>query len=194
LPFVPDNEYEQLQADASFMSLEKRKELGIDDLTSLDQRLVNYAGALPPTKIAELTGLTPEEVAQRTLAVLNSIDYFTIDQMRAKLMITLNALIAEAMNRLPTASERAIGAYLNATGGNLQRGLAQLKEMEERALKNSASMEQAYARRMVDIVNRAFDRQLGKLSERYPEIDPSDIAEEFQKTIMEIAKEIDNGA
>lgn len=175
----------------SFLSEQDKRERGIDDLTSLDQKLINYAGALSPNKIAELTGLTADQVAKRTLEVMDSIDYFTAEQLRAKQLIMLNALIADAMNRLPTVSDRNAGAFYNSTGGNIFRALKEYEAIEARASKNSASMEKAYAARMVYIVGRAFDRYLGRLIERYPDEDPQDIAGDFQKTILEIAREID---
>lgn len=175
----------------SSLSLEERKNRGIDDLNSIDQKLLIYAGALSPQQISEKTGVPAEDVAKRTLEVLNSVDYFTFQQMRAKAMISLNMLIAEAMNRLPSVSDRNAGAFFNATGGNIQRAMKELGEMERRAEKNSDAMEKAYANRMVYIVGRAFDRYLGKLSVLYPDVDPKELAEEFQQTILEIAREID---
>jgi hypothetical protein len=190
MPYIDDAEYEQLKGDAS-LTEQDRIDRGLDDLTSIDQKLINYAGVLPPTRIAELTGVPAEEVAKRTLEVLNSIDYFTVEQMRAKQIIMLNSMIAEALNRLPTASDKAAPAYMNATGGNIHRAIKELEAMEARAQANHSAMEQAYARRMVYIVGRAFDRQLGKLAERFPAVAAGDIAAEFRATILEIAREID---
>lgn len=175
----------------SSLSKQDREARGLDDLTSIDQKLVVYAGALTPEQIAEKTGIPAEEVAKRTLAVLNSVDYFTFQQMRAKSIVMLNVLIAEAMNRLSSVSDRNAGAFFNATGGNLQRIMKELGEMEKQAEKNSSAMEQAYAKRMVDIVSRAFDRYLGKLSVLYPDIDPREIAAGYHESILEIAREID---
>lgn len=190
MPFIDDSEYDEMQGSAP-LTPEKRKERGMDDLSFVDQKLINYAGVLPPVKIAELTGIPAEDVARRTLEILNSVDYFTIEQMRTRLIIMLNTMIAEALNRLQTASDKAAPAYMNATGGNIQRAVKELEAMESRAQANHSAMEQAYARRMVDIVNMTYNRQLGRLSERYPEIDASDLAGEFQQTLLQIAREID---
>lgn len=175
----------------TFLTAEDRKKRFEENLTSLDQKLVQMAGAYSPAEIAEKTGIPAEEVAKRTIDVLNSIDYFTIEQMQARSMIMLNRLISEAMNRLESVSDRNLGALLNSTGGNLQRNLKELQGLQAQAEKNSSQMEKAYAKRLLTIVDRAFDRYLGKLSERYPDEDPRDIAEGFQRTILEIAREID---
>lgn len=175
----------------TFLSAEERKKRFEENLTSLDQKLVEYAGAYTPEEIAEKTGLTPEDVARRTVNVLNSVDYFTVQQMRARSMIMLNRLIAEAMGRLESVSDRNLGALLNSTGGNLQRTLKELADLEKQAEKNSSALEKAYAKRLLTIVDRAFDRYLGRLAERYPGEDPKEIAEGFQRTILEIAREID---
>lgn len=190
MPFIDDDEFEEMKGLAPLTNA-VREERGIDDLTSIDQKLINYAGVLPPSKIAEITGVPAEEVAKRTLAIMDQVDYFTVEQMRAKQMIMLNTMITEALNRLPTASDKAAPAYMNATGGNIQRAIKELEAMEIRAQQNHAKLEQTYALRMVDIVSRAFDRYLGKLSVLYPDTDPKELAEEFQATILEISKEID---
>lgn len=175
-----------------FLTAEDRKKrFDSNNPTAIDQKLINMAGAYSPVEIAAETGLAPEEVAQRTLEIMNSIDYFTIEQMQARSMILLNRLISEAMNRLESVSDRNLGALLNSTGGNLQRSLKELQELQKRSEQNGAAMEQAYARRLLVIVDRAFDRQLGKLSAKYPDEDPRELAEDFQRTILEIAREID---
>ena len=174
-----------------FLSAEDRKKRFEENLTSLDQKLIQYAGAYSPAEIGEMTGLSAEEVAKRTMLVLNSVDYFTVQQMRARSMILLNRLIAEAMGRLESVSDRNLGALLNSTGGNLQRTLKELADLEKQAEKNSSAMEKAYAKRLLGIVDEAFGRYLGQLSAMYPGEDPRDIAEGFQRTIMEIAREID---
>lgn len=175
-----------------FLSAEDRKRRFEENLTSIDQKLIQMAGAYSPAEIAEQTGLSPEDVAKRTIEVLNSIDYFTIEQMQARSMILLNRLISEAMNRLESVSDRNLGALLNSTGGNLQRNLKELQGLQAQSQKNGAAMEQAYAKRLLVIVDRAFDRHLGKLSAKYPDEDPREIAESFQRTILEIAREIDS--
>lgn len=191
MPFISDAEYQRLLEASEGLTSEARIERGLDDLTSLDQKLINYAGVLSPVKISELTGIPAEEVARRTTEILSSIDYFEVEQMRKKQHIMLNTLITEAMNRLPSVSDKVMPGFLNSTGGNIYRALKELEELEKRAEKNSTAMEQAYAKRMVDIVSRAFDRYLGKLSILYSDVDPSEIATGFQACIMEIAREID---
>lgn len=193
MPFIDDDEYESLQGGQPF--LKKERDLrDLDTLSGIDQKLINYAGVLTPVQIAEILGIDPQDVAKRTLEVLNSIDIFTVEQMRAKQMIMLNQLIAEALNRLPTASEKAAPALMNATGGNIQRAIKELGEIEARAQENHSKLENAYARRMADIVARSFDRYLGRLGVLYPEIDPTELATGFQETILQIAREIDEEA
>jgi sugar-specific transcriptional regulator TrmB len=174
-----------------YLSRAQREARAADSLTSIDQKLVQMAGAFTPTEISEKTGIPVEEVAQRTLQVLNSVDYFTIEQMRAKQTIMLNQMVTEGVARMEAATDRNVSGIMNATGGNIFRALKVLEDIEKKASLNTASMEAAYARRLLSIVERAFDRYLGKLSERFPDVDAQDIADGFQQAIMEMAQEVD---
>lgn len=177
--------------DPLYLTKAQREARQKESLTSIDQKLVAMAGAYTPQEISEKTGIPVEEVAKRTLSVLNSVDYFTVEQMRVKQVIMLNQMITEGVTRMEAATDKNIGAILNSTGGNVFRALKVLEDIEKKAALNSASMEAAYARRLLSIVERAFDRYLGKLSERFPEVDAKDIAEGFQRAILEMAQEVD---
>jgi hypothetical protein len=177
--------------ESTFLSREDREKRLSGDLTSVDQILVTYAGTKTPEEIGVLTGIPADEVAKRTLAVLNKVDYFTIQQKRAQMMLMLQGVISEVYVRRESMSDRNLGSAMNSAGGNIQRILKTLEDMEKRDEKSMQAQEEAYARRLLMIVNRAFDRQLGALTERFPAIDAKDIAAEFQASIMSVAREMD---
>lgn len=188
MPYMEDDEIDGLRP----LTDEDRKNRNLENFSGLDQKLVLWAGVLSPTEIGERLGIPPEDVAKRTLGVLNSVDYLDIDQLIAKQVLQLNFMISEGIQRLSTASDKAAPAYINSVGGNVQRAISTLREMQLRAETNHAAMEQAYARRMVEIVSRAYDRYLGKLQERFKDVTADDLITEFHETILQISREIDS--
>lgn len=177
--------------ESTFLSKEDREKRLSGDLTSIDQKLVMYAGTKTPEEISEITGVPAEEVAKRTLGILNKVDYFSIQQKRAQMMFMLQGVISEVYVRRESMSDRNLGSAMNSAGGNIQRILKTLEDMEKRDEKSMQAQEEAYARRLLIIVQRAFDRQLGALTERYPTIEAKDIAADFQAQIMAVAREMD---
>lgn len=170
--------------------IDERKKLS-RELSSVDQLLIRYAGIKSPVEIAEITGIPAEDIARRIQEVLNSVDILTIDQKRAKMVIALESMIAEAQERMSTATDRVIGSILNSTGGNITRVLNELEAMETRTKTDIEAINRRRAYELVTIVERSFDRSLGELSVRYPEVDQEEIQEVFRSHLLTVAREYD---
>lgn len=169
--------------------LERR---GVDkELSSIDERLIRYAGVKTPEEISEITGIPALDVVRRIHEVLNSVDILTIEQKRAKMVLTLETMVAEAVSRISSATDRNIGALLNSTGGNVTRVLNELEAMETRTKMDIEAINKRRAHELVTIVERSFDRSLGELSARYPDVDQDEIQAVFRAHLMTVANEYD---
>lgn len=160
-------------------------------MQNIDAMLIRYAGVKSPDEVEELTGVPAMEVAKRTKAALGKIDILDVAEKRAKLMLRLEAMVAEVEGRITDASDRNLGALINASRGSIQTILKELREIEKASKEDVDTVVNRVSQNMVAIVERSYDRQLGRLSERFPEIPKDDLAREFRETILEISAEYD---
>lgn len=177
--------------EIAFLSRDQINKRKTDSLTSIDETLIRYAGVKTPQEIADLTGIPAEDVARRIHEVLNSIDVLTIDQMRAKMVITLQGFVAEVDARKETAVDRNFAAMANAAGGNISRVLKELDDMERRTKVDIEAINQRRAHELVSMLERTFDRSVGELLARFPEVDQDEIEAVFRKHLVALAAEYD---
>lgn len=170
--------------------IDERKRLS-DELTTVDEILIRNAGVKTPAEISEITGVPAEDIARRIHEILNSVDILTIEQKRAKMVLMLEAMIAEAQSRMATATDRVIGAILNSTGGNVTRVLNELSEMENRTKMDIEAINQRRAHELLHMIERAVDRSIGELASRNPEFNRDEVEEVFRGHLVALAAEYD---
>lgn len=158
---------------------------------AIDSLLVRFAGVKSPNEIAEMTGIAPEDVARRTAEILNSIDFLSIQQKRAKTMIVLEEIVAEVLGRIPDATDRNASGMLNSLRGTASTLLKELERMEIAEREDQQAQLGAYTRRFVEIVQRSYDRAIGELSAKYPEAGTEDITNIVNERILEVSREYD---
>lgn len=173
--------------EMAFLSRDQINKRQTDSLSSIDEKLIRYAGVKTPAEISELTGVPAEDVARRIYDILNSIDLLSIEQMRAKAMITLLGFIAEIDERKETAVDRNFAAMANAAGGNLARVLKELEDMEKRTKLDIEAINQRRAHELVSMIERSVDRSIGELTARFPELDAVEIEATFRKHLTALA-------
>lgn len=161
------------------------------ELSAVNNLLIRYAGIKTPEEIAELTGLEPIQVAQRTKELLSSIDILDIHERRAKLIIQLEIWADDMAERIPEASDKYAAGILNAVGSIKKTVLAELKAQQKESSGEVVALQARYAQQMVKIVESSYYKQLGRLQERFPDVPVEDLEEEFRETMREVAKEYD---
>ena len=81
---------------------------------------------------------------------------------------------------------------MNAAAGAIGRQLKVLGDLRDRSVVDLERVQGLYARELVRIVELSFERLLGRLEERFPGVDGSDIQREFEETILLVAREFDD--
>jgi hypothetical protein len=79
---------------------------------------------------------------------------------------------------------------VNAAAGALGRQLRVLEGLRDAGVKDLEVVNGVYARELVGIVERAFERLLGRLEERFG-VSGEDLRVEFEGVILEVAGEYD---
>lgn len=141
-----------------------------------------------PQDIAEELGYPVEEVHKIQTKIFQSIDGYTLDQQLKLTIMDLRELgqMAKENYRIDANSRQAEAAVkaFDAAAGRID---AISKRVDDSIFK----MNQEQALTLQRIVERSFDRLLGKLMERYPKIEQGDLEDEFRDLILESAKEAD---
>lgn len=145
-------------------------------------------GRMTPAELSEATGLDPAEVVRVANEYYDQVN-LTADQRYAKMLIQLEELAAEGIERAKSANNRDSSGNITAA----KNALAQLQKMiDDREKRLSAEDNTAlYGRILAGIVQSSMDRAIGVLSERYPEIEAKELSEELRKQILIVAAEYD---
>ena len=124
--------------------------------------------------------------------ILGERNFLSEDAAIRVLLFRLDSMVAEVESRLVDVSDRNIGAVVNAAAGAIGRQLKVLSDLRDRSVVDLERVQGLYARELVRIVELSFERLLGRLEERFPGVDGSDIQREFEETILLVAREFDD--
>jgi hypothetical protein len=162
---------------------------GVDDF-EVDRFLVRNYGRKSPAELEVVTGVPALEVAQRLERVLGERDFLGDVGRVSVLLARLDGLVAEVEERLPGLSDRNLAPAVNAAAGALGRQLRVLEGWRDDVSRDLEVVNGVYARELVGIVERAFERLLGRLEERFG-VSGDDLRVEFEGLVLEVAGEYD---
>ncbi len=158
--------------------------------SAIDSLLVQYAGIKTPNDIAEMTGLTPEDVVRRTQEILDRVT-LTEEQLFAKMLFQMQEQIAEMAQRVPKAVDEDAARLSNTLAGLAGRVLkAQEDRRKALAAGQNSERDAAYARSLVMLVELATYGLLEYVAEQYPEIEPEQLKAKFGELLNQAALEI----
>lgn len=158
--------------------------------SAIDSLLIRYAGIKSPNDIAAETGLEPEDVARRTQELLDRVT-LTFPQRRAKAIFQLDEINAEMASRYKNAANEDLARLGNTAAGAIGRVLAELRAIEKDAKEHEAEQQEAMGRILANLVDKAMNRAIGELKQRYPEIETDSLGEIVETHLIEIAAEMD---
>lgn len=157
------------------------------DLGAKQKTLINYAGLKTAEELGAELGIPPEEVLRETNALLKSLDYLDLNQMRARLIIQMGLLAEDAKTRLSTLGDREYGSAVNAVRSLWTGILKELRDQEKASQVDVEEVNRRRAHELVSIVEKAYYKQLGRLEVLYPEVDQAELVEQFNADITAIA-------
>jgi hypothetical protein len=162
-------------------------------MDEVDRLLLREYGRRSPAELELLTGVPALEVGQRLERILGERDFLGEDARIGVLLHRLDLMVAEIEGRLPDLSDRNIGAVVNAAAGAIGRQLKVLADLRDRSRVDLDRVQQVYADELVRIVELSFERLLGRLEERFPEVLVDDLRSEFEGLILLVARDVDDG-
>lgn len=162
-------------------------------MDDVDRLLLREYGRRSPAELETLTGVPALEVAQRLERVLGERDFLGEDARIGVLLHRLDVMVAEVESRLEGVSDRNLGAVVNAAAGAIGRQLKVLADLRDRSRVDLERVQSVYARELVRIVELSFERLLGRLEERFPDVGMDDLRGEFEELIGVVARDVDDG-
>lgn len=168
--------------------------VGYDEfMDEVDRLLLREYGRRSPLELETLTGIPAHEVGQRLERILGERDFLGEDARIGVLLHRLDLMVAEIEGRLSDLSDRNIGAVVNAAAGAIGRQLKVLADLRDRSKVDIERVQRVYADELVRIVELSFERLLGRLEERFPEVESDDLRSEFEGLILLVARDVDDG-
>lgn len=159
---------------------------------NIDSLLIRYYSVKSPEEISVITGIPAMEIAKRTEEALGRRDYLGEAAKVQTILARMEAAAAELESRLPDASDRNASAIGNSIGGLLGRALGELRKVRQETRIDLDAVHSRYADEMVRIVEASYNRQLGKLAERYPDVPQEDLEAEFHELVLTVSREADS--
>lgn len=159
-------------------------------LSKTNRLLINGYGVYSAEQLSEQTGIPAGEIAKRQQALFDSIDVLDIAKRRAKLMLQLEAIGNDMAERIPNASDRNAKGLADSVRASVATVLKELREMEKADRVDIERVALRRSEQLVEIVDRAYYKQLGRLEERFG-VSADDLEDEFKADLMAIAREYD---
>lgn len=163
-------------------------------LSRSDDYILRHVGVKTVGEISEATGIPPEKVASRFKELVGTIDILSRPDRINKIILQLEKLASEMMERVSNASDKDAAAISNSVRQIYANVIAELRNIEQMSSNEIAEMQTQYALMLSRMIGVSFERTLRSLEEKYPEIEPEVIEAEFQMNLRDAVAEFSEDA
>jgi hypothetical protein len=155
-----------------------------------DRKIIELLGREnSPAVVAEQFGMDPAEVVAIAKDLLSGMDIFTELEQRRLLVFQLKSLLSQARELLDNTITEAVWPKGVDAITNLIKTTYEIQLKEE--TRNTEEIEaatKAQAAILIRAVELSYLRAMRLLSERYPEVDLSEINDAFNQGLLESAE------
>ena len=155
-----------------------------------DRKIIELLGREnSPAVVAEQFGMDPAEVVAIAKDLLSGMDIFTELEQRRLLVFQLKSLLSQARELLDNTITEAVWPKGVDAITNLIKTTYEIQLKEE--TRNTEEIEaatKAQAAILIRAVELSYLRAMKLLSERYPEVDLSEINDAFNQGLLESAE------
>lgn len=133
----------------------------------IEQIIWKGMGVRSARQIAEETGLKPEQVLAIKRDLLSAVDELTIIEKRTKILITLEQLAQDAIERAEKADDEFAAGMLNAARGALKDSLAELGRLSKQDTERVQQLNTLRRKEIVRLYTSVVDAGVTEIAERY---------------------------
>ena len=148
------------------------------------------AGVKSVRKIAEETGLRPEEVLRRKNELLEEVDPLTIQQTRQRLIIDLQRIARKTQEDYEASPFEFKAGLVNSAVASMKLVLAEMTRAEKADNSKVESLTQKRVAELVSLMREVVDISVVEIATKYG-LDEEDLYEVFNRRMVEAAQKRD---
>lgn len=165
-----------------------------DDI-EIDPRLEKIVwrslGVKSVRQIAEETGLNPEQIFAVKREMLDAVDVLTVQEKRTKILVAMEQLAQDALDRADGASDEFAAGMLNAARGAMKDMLTEFNRASKQDPGAIEQLNQLRVRELLRLIDSTVARALTDIADRY-ELDETELLAIFQSHLKPAASELES--
>lgn len=165
-----------------------------DDI-EIDPRLEKIVwrslGVKSVRQIAEETGLSPEQIFAVKREMLDAVDVLTVQEKRTKILVAMEQLAQDALDRARDSSDEFSAGHFNAARGAMKDMLTEFNRTSKQDQGAIEQLNQLRLREILRLVDTTVQKTLAEISSRY-DLEESDLLAIFQRHLKPTAAELDS--
>lgn len=166
----------------------------VDDIEitpRLERILWRGLGTKSVRRIAEETGLTPEQVGLLKTELFDSVDALTETQSRTKLLVELENMVHEVRDRAAKADDEFYSGMMNSAISAIKAIQAERQRISKQDQSAVEGLNRMRVNELLRLIDITVARTLNEISTEY-DLDESRLLEIFQNHLRPAAQELDN--
>ena len=160
------------------------------DTERADRLIMKHVGVKPVSYIAKLTGMKPEEVLRRKAQLLEEIDVLSVQQKRQKLLINLEEIAQDAMEKSKTINSEFFAGTLNAAVSAQKVILQEMARIEKNASGEVERLNSLRLKEILRLIDATVVSSVREIAAKH-DLDESEMMAVFQEKLTEEARELD---
>lgn len=142
-------------------------------------------------QISEETGLAPEQIFAIKREMLDSVDVLTVQEKRTKILVAMEQLAQDALDRADGASDEFAAGMLNAARGAMKDMLTEFNRASKQDQSAIEQLNQLRIREILRLVDGTVARTFAEISETHG-IEEDELLSVFQRHLKPAAEELDS--
>lgn len=141
-------------------------------------------------QMAEDTGLSPEQIFAIKRDLLSAVDVLSVSERKAKLLVMLEEMAHEALDRAANSSDEFSAGHFNAARGAMKDALTELNRQNKGEQEAITTLNNLRINELVRLIELSVSKTFAVLSDRHG-LSEDEMFEVFHSYLKPAAEEIE---
>lgn len=141
-------------------------------------------------QMADDTGLEPEQVYAIKRELLSAVDVLTVQEKRQKILIDMEKLAQDALERAEDSSDEFFAGMMNAARGAMKDMLTALNQTAKGEQEAIERLNDLRVRELLGLIDRTVAYTLSEIATTY-DVSEDELQDIFQKHLKPAAQELE---
>lgn len=141
-------------------------------------------------QMAEETGLSPEQIFAIKREMLEAVDVLTVQEKRQKILVDMEKLAQDALDRAEDSSDEFFAGMMNAARGAMKDMLTALNQTAKGEQEAIERLNDLRVRELLGLIDRTVAYTLSEIASTY-DLREDDLQDIFQKHLKPAAQELE---